>query len=77
MKTSDEIILKEAGFTERVLIDQYRNKPTISISEAANMINEARKDLLEELANETCIAPYGVEPYISREEILDKIKELK
>lgn len=74
MKTSDEIILKEARFTERVLIDQYRNKPTISISEAVNMINEARKDLLEELANETSYPPYSDNPVISREEILDKIK---
>ncbi len=41
------------------------------------IINEARKEALEECANKTCIEDNNFHPVISKEEILNLIKEIK
>lgn len=90
MKKADDIIKHIRDFSDSVMQEKYRDKPTISINEAWKMIDEARKDAIEECAKSAKIIRYNPDPFqiemsalgstqqdqIDKSSILDLIKKL-
>ncbi len=71
MRTAEEILQKHLNVTPD--INNWPNGYPY-ITEA---INEARKEALEECANRTLVQDDNWNPVISKEEILNLIKEIK
>jgi hypothetical protein len=77
MKKADDIIKEVGEFNYAAFQEKYRNKPSISITEAVAMINKAREEAIEACAEIAYEEAAMINAYEAKQLILSLKDELE